>query len=219
MSTKQIRVGVLALQGAFEEHITSLKKLNQKYNNVQIEAVQVKRVSQLHDLDGLIIPGGESTAMSVISNVSQYHKDLPHDEDVNVLQGICKYYMPTKKPIWGTCAGAILLSKQIEHIDPEYMSNDKKLLGQMDVEISRNYFGRQLQSFEKDVKIHVDADQEVTFPGVFIRAPAILKTGPDVKVLATLNDHLSVNSELIVAAQQGHMLSTVFHPELTEDLF
>ena len=114
-----------------------------------IEAVEVKRVSQLHELDGLIIPGGESTAMSVISNVSQHHQDLPHDEDVNVLQGICKHYIPTKKPIWGTCAVAILLSKNIEKIDKEFMSKDKKLLGQMDMVISRNYFGRQLQSLKK----------------------------------------------------------------------
>jgi 5'-phosphate synthase pdxT subunit len=213
---KSVKIGVLALQGAFREHIQCLQKLNGKFD-FEIEAVEVKRVSHLHDLDGLIIPGGESTAMSVISNLSQCHKELRHDDDVNVLQGICNSYLKTKKPIWGTCAGAILLAKEIEHIDPEFMSKDNKLLGQMDVLISRNYFGRQLQSFEQSIHVHLEG-KELEFPGVFIRAPAILKTQANVKVLATLPD-IRDEKKVIVAAQQDHILATVFHPELTDNLF
>ncbi|KAL0479330.1 pyridoxal 5'-phosphate synthase pdxT subunit [Acrasis kona] len=211
---KTITIGVLALQGAFREHIESILRLSPDYPEYTINAVEVRRASQLDQIDGLIIPGGESTAMSVISNMSQMHKNFYKDQDLNVLQGISSSYLKSKKPVWGTCAGAILLSRDIENMNREYMSEGKKLLGQMNMTISRNYFGSQAQSFEKDIEVHIDGADK-SYPGVFIRAPAIMNTDSDVQVLATLQFK---DKNVIVAAQQEHMLATVFHPELTEDL-
>jgi pyridoxal 5'-phosphate synthase pdxT subunit len=180
--TTGLKIGVLALQGAFREHIEALRKLG-------VEAVEVRLPEQLSGLDGLIIPGGESTAIGKLA--VKYG-----------LQYAIQRYAQAGKPVYGTCAGMILLSRDVGH--------DQPLLGVMDVKVERNAFGRQLDSFETDLDIPALGDEK--FPGVFIRAPKIESVGEGVDVLARLDDGTPV------AAQQGNMLVTAFHPELTEDL-
>jgi pyridoxal 5'-phosphate synthase pdxT subunit len=177
-----MKIGVLALQGAFREHIEALEKLG-------VEAVEVRLPEQLEGLDGLIIPGGESTAIGKLAVTYG-------------LQDAIRSYAGQGKPVYGTCAGMILLSRGV--------GRDQPLLGVMDVQVERNAFGRQLESFETGLDIPALGDNP--FPAVFIRAPKIESVGADVKVLAKLEDGTPV------AAQQGNMLVTAFHPELTEDL-
>ena len=180
-----MKIGVLALQGDFAEHITMLKKLN-------VEASEVRLPEQLNGLDGLIIPGGESTTIGKLA----------------VAYGLME---PLKKfgeqhAIWGTCAGAIFLSKDV--------SRDQPLLGLMDIKVKRNAFGRQVDSFETDLDIPELKEATGTqddYHAVFIRAPIIESVDGDAKVLASVSDGR------IVAAQQGHLLATSFHPELTGD--
>jgi 5'-phosphate synthase pdxT subunit len=178
-----MKIGVLASQGAFAEHILALNKLD-------IEAVPVRLPGELKRVDGLIIPGGESTTISRL--MSSY----------NLMQEIASL---TKDgmPLWGTCAGMILMAKQIS-------GNTTKSLGLMDIRVKRNAFGRQVDSFETELKITVLG--EVPFPAVFIRAPIIENCEKGVEVLARLDNNT------IVAARQGKMLATAFHPELTNDL-
>jgi len=178
-----MRIGVLASQGAFIEHIAALRQL-------RVEALPVRLAPQLNGLDGLIIPGGESTTITKLmasSNLTDEVKKLAHN-------GF---------PIFGTCAGMIVLStKNSDH--------DVEPLGLMDIIVKRNAFGRQVDSFETELS--VPALGEKPFPAVFIRAPLIEKTSGDVKILARLVDGT------IVAARQGNLLVTAFHPELTDDL-
>jgi 5'-phosphate synthase pdxT subunit len=178
-----MKIGVLASQGAFAEHILALNKLD-------VEAVPVRLPGELKGMDGLIIPGGESTTISRL--MSSY----------NLMQEIASL---TKDgmPLWGTCAGMILMAKQIS-------GNTTKSLGLMDIRVKRNAFGRQVDSFETELKIPVLG--EVPFPAVFIRAPIIENCEKGVEVLARLDNNT------IVAARQGKMLATAFHPELTNDL-
>src|SRR5438105_12051272 len=177
-----MKIGVLALQGAFREHIEALRKLG-------VEAVEVRLPEQLEGLDGLIIPGGESTAIGKLA--VKYG-----------LQEAIRHYAQEGRPVYGTCAGMILLSKDVGH--------DQPLLGVMNVKVERNAFGRQLDSFETDLDIPALGDKP--FPAVFIRAPKIESVGDGVEVLAKLPDGTPV------AARQGNMLITAFHPELTDDL-
>ena len=177
-----MKIGVLALQGAFREHIEALRKLG-------AEAVEVRLPEQLEGLDGLIIPGGESTAIGKLAVTYG-------------LQEAIRRYAQAGKPVYGTCAGMILLSRAV--------GRDQPLLGVMDVQVQRNAFGRQLDSFETDLDIPALGDEK--FPAVFIRAPKIESVGEGVSVLASLPDGTPV------AAQQGNMLVTAFHPELTDDL-
>src|SRR5438552_13959091 len=177
-----MKIGVLALQGAFREHIEALRKLG-------VEAVEVRLPEQLEGLDGLIIPGGESTAIGKLA--VEYG-----------LQEAIRRYAQAGLPVYGTCAGMILLSRDV--------GRDQPLLGVMDVTVERNAFGRQLDSFETDLDIPALGEQP--FHAVFIRAPKIESVGEGVKVLAKLPDGSPV------AAQQGNMLVTAFHPELTDDL-
>lgn len=177
-----MKVGVLALQGAFREHIYSLEALN-------VSAVAVRLPEQLADLDGCIIPGGESTAIAKLMEAYGFYEPLAsrfHD-------GMA---------VWGTCAGAILLAGSV--VDGVA---DQRTLGLMDIAVRRNAFGRQIDSFEADLAVeHFDAP----FTGVFIRAPWIESVGEGVEVLAEHSGH-------IVAARQGRALVTAFHPELTGD--
>ncbi|MFD2045615.1 pyridoxal 5'-phosphate synthase glutaminase subunit PdxT [Ornithinibacillus salinisoli] len=173
-------IGVLALQGAVREHIRSIEECG-------VKAVEIKRVEQLEDIDGIILPGGESTTMrrlidsyGFLSNLQDFGK-----------QG---------KPIFGTCAGLILMADAIE-------GQENAHLGLMNMKVARNAFGRQVASFEAELAINQIAED---FNAVFIRAPYIVEVGPEVDVLTTYN-------ERIVAAQQGHYLCTAFHPELTDD--
>ena len=184
-----MRVGVLALQGAFVEHIEILRRLG-------VEAVEVRLPQEFDGLDGLIIPGGESTTMGKLAVT------------YGLLDPIRR--MARKgKPIWGTCAGMILLAKDVGRRQP--------LLGLMDIVVRRNAFGRQVDSFETDLAIPaLDAvgapsERGKPFHAVFIRAPLIESVGKGVEVLARLEDGA------IVAAREGKLLATAFHPELTED--
>ena len=177
-----MKIGVLALQGAFREHIEALQKLG-------AEAVEVRLPEQLEGLDGLIIPGGESTAIGKLA------------VKYGLQEGI-RRYVSEGKPVYGTCAGMIMLSKDVGMEQP--------LFGLMDIKVERNAFGRQLDSFETDLDIPALGDKP--FPGVFIRAPKIEGVGEGVQVLAKLDDGTPV------AAQEGNIIVTAFHPELTHDL-
>ena len=176
-------VGVLALQGDFREHIEMLNMLG-------VVSCEVRLPSALCDLDALIIPGGESTTIARL--VLQYGFLEP-------LRDFCA----SGRPVWGTCAGAILLARDVDELD-------RPGIQAMDIQIQRNAFGRQLQSFQSQVAIDGISDGE--FPAVFIRAPAIIDVDASVEILATLPDGK------IVAARQRNILATVFHPELTTDV-
>ncbi len=175
-----MRIGVLALQGAFIEHEKMLKQLG-------AEPVEVRLPEHLDGLDGLIIPGGESTTIGKLAT------------DFHMMKPLRQF--AAARPTWGTCAGMIFLARNVGRAQP--------LLGLMDVKAARNAFGRQVDSFEADLEVPALGDPP--FPAVFIRAPLIEKVGPDVEVLARLPDGR------IVAARQGHLLATAFHPELTGD--
>jgi 5'-phosphate synthase pdxT subunit len=178
-----MRIGVLASQGAFIEHIAALRQL-------KVEALPVRLAPQLDGLDGLIIPGGESTAITKLmlsSKLTEEIKSLAHNG----------------MPIFGTCAGMILLSTQNSDQDVEP-------LGLMDIIVKRNAFGRQVDSFEIELSVPVLGKKP--FPAVFIRAPLIERANSNVEILAQLPDGT------IVAARQGRLLVAAFHPELTDDL-
>lgn len=180
-----MKIGVLALQGDFAEHIAMLKR-------IKVDAAEVRLPGQLKGLDGLIIPGGESTTIGKLAR------------DFGLIEPLREFGQ--RHAIWGTCAGAIFLSKDI--------SRDQPLLGLMDIKVERNAFGRQVDSFETD--LDVPAVAEVTgrtgpYHAVFIRAPLIESVSADARALASLPDGR------IVAAQQAHFLATAFHPELTDD--
>jgi 5'-phosphate synthase pdxT subunit len=178
-------IGVLALQGDFAEHIALLRSL-------EVQAVEVRLAHQLQDLAGLIIPGGESTTIGKLATDYDLIEPLQH--------------FGQQRAIWGTCAGAIFLSKDARRSQP--------LLGIMDIIVERNAFGRQVNSFEVDLDIPVLKEVDVRakpYHAVFIRAPLIEKVFGRAHVLAGLPDGR------IVAAQQGRLLATSFHPELTGD--
>lgn len=177
-----MKIGVLATQGAFIEHITILKKLN-------TEAVPVRLPGELKGIDGLIIPGGESTAISRL--MTAY--DLMDKVSQMARGGL---------PLFGTCAGMILIAKHIS-------GNGTLSLGLMDIRVRRNAFGRQIDSFEAELVI--PALGEKPFPAVFIRAPIIEKCDNGVDIMARLNDGT------IVAARERNLLAAAFHPELTGD--
>jgi pyridoxal 5'-phosphate synthase pdxT subunit len=175
-----VKIGVLGLQGAVREHVRSIEAC-------EAEAVVVKKVEQLADIDGLIIPGGESTTMRRL--MDQYGFIEPLRE-----------FAAKGKPMFGTCAGLIILAKKI-------VGYDEPHLGLMDITVERNSYGRQRDSFEAELRIAGIADD---FIGVFIRAPHIVEVGEDVEILAKHNGR-------IVAARQGQFLGCSFHPELTDD--
>jgi len=177
-----MRIGVLASQGAFVEHIAILRQL-------EVEALPVRLPQELASLDGLIIPGGESTSISKL--MLTYNLV---DEVRNLAQN--------GLPIFGTCAGMILLASKISDLDVEP-------LGVMDITVGRNAFGRQKDSFETELSIPVLGKRP--FPGVFIRAPVIEQANGKVEILARLADGTGV------AARQGKLLASAFHPELTSD--
>ena len=181
-----MKVGVLALQGDFYEHEQALRKLG-------VETVRVKLPLDLKDIDRLIIPGGESTTIGKL--LIRYN--LLDSVKKRVLKGM---------PVWGTCAGAILLAKHIA----EGRVEGQPSLGLMDITAIRNAFGRQLDSFETTLLIKKVSDNSI--PVIFIRAPALKLPGKGVEILSKLPDGT------IVAAQQANMLATCFHPELTDNL-
>jgi 5'-phosphate synthase pdxT subunit len=176
-----LKIGVLALQGAFIEHEKMLHSLG-------VETSEVRMPEQLESLDGLIIPGGESTVIGKLATEYQLIEPLRQ--------------FAQSKPTWGTCAGMIFLAHDIG-IDRQ------PILGVMNIKVNRNAFGRQIDSFEADLQIKPLG--EPPFHAFFIRAPLVTEVGEGVDVLAQLDD------ERIVAVQQGHLLATAFHPELTGD--
>jgi len=180
-----MQIGILALQGDFAEHKVMLRRLG-------VTVVEVRLPKQLEGLNGLIIPGGESTTIAKLA------------VSYGLIDPLRRFGQG--KAIWGTCAGAIFLSKDAHR--------DQPLLHLMDITVERNAFGRQIDSFEMDLDIpalqNIDPDGK-PFHAVFIRAPLIESVQADAKILAKLQDGR------IVAAQQGRFLATAFHPELTKD--
>ncbi len=178
-----MKIGVLALQGAFAEHMQTLRRLG-------ADAREVRLAEQLEGLDALIIPGGESTTISKLMVAFGIRDAL----QARARDGLA---------MWGTCAGMILLSSEVD-------DGDLSIMGLMDMRVKRNAFGRQLDSFEADLPI-APLGQE-PFHAIFIRAPAVETVAGGVEVLARLP------GGPIVAARQGRLLATAFHPELTGDL-
>ena len=175
-------IGVLALQGDFAEHIEMLRSLG-------VDGVEIRLPSQLAVIDALIIPGGETTTITRLLDIYELREPIRQLG----LAGL---------PIWGTCAGAIVLAKEATDLD-------RPNLALMDITVRRNAFGRQVDSFEEDLRVPELGEEP--FHAVFIRAPIIERVGAGVEVLATLSDGT------IVAAREGTLLATSFHPELTGD--
>lgn len=176
-----MNIGVLAMQGAFREHIAMLRKFP------DVTAFTVRRAEELSQCDGLIIPGGESTTIGKL--LRDFHLMEPLREKIE--EGL---------PVWGTCAGLILLAKTIDGQDDTYLRT-------MDIQVKRNAYGRQIDSFSETADIPFLGGAH---PLVFIRAPYIQAVGPGVTVLLSLHGH-------IVAAEEKNMLATSFHPELRDD--
>lgn len=187
-NTLHLTIGVLALQGDFLEHINMLRRLG-------VVGLEVRLPEDLNGLDGLIIPGGESTTIGKLATQFGLIEPLRH-------------FIASQKPVWGTCAGMIFLAKEIGatgnggHVIPTRLAS-------MDITVNRNAFGRQVDSFE--TALELSFDEGSPFQAVFIRAPRIESVGPAVKILASLADGTPV------AARQGTLLVTAFHPELTHD--
>jgi 5'-phosphate synthase pdxT subunit len=180
-----MKIGVLALQGDFAEHIATLRRLG-------VETVEVRLPGDLDGLDGLIIPGGESTTIGKLA------------VDFGLMEPLIDF--GKSHAIWGTCAGAIFLSKDARRRQP--------LLGLMDITVQRNAFGRQVDSFEADLDVEwlrLATNSAGPYHAVFIRAPIIESVSGAARILSRLPDGR------IVAAQEGKLLATSFHPELTDD--
>ena len=177
---KTMRIGVLALQGAFREHCKILRRLG-------VEVVEVRLPEELENLDGLIIPGGESTTIGKLAD--WYGLMEPLKEAAKSI------------PVWGTCAGLVFMAKEVGMQQP--------ILAVMDMTVERNAYGRQVDSFEEDLEM--EGLEGGSFHGVFIRAPVITKVGTEIQVLSRLKDGR------IVAARRGSLMVTAFHPELSSD--
>lgn len=180
---RKVNIGVLALQGDFKEHIKMLKKIN-------VPAIEIRLPEQLKEIDGLIIPGGESTTINKLMDKYGFKEVL-------------KEFRGSGKPIFGTCAGLILLASGVSGKEPG--------LGFIDIKVKRNAYGRQAESFEEVSSINFDHKPDpLGFRSVFIRAPKIVYTGKNVKVLSSLGDD-------VLLAREKNILVCAFHPELTDD--
>nr|GMD73550.1 probable pyridoxal 5'-phosphate synthase subunit PDX2 [Ipomoea batatas] len=195
-------VGVLALQGSFNEHIAALRRLG-------VKGIEIRKAEQLQSVSSLIIPGGESTTMA---KLAEFHNLFP----------ALREFVKMGKPVWGTCAGLIFLADKAVG----QKTGGQELIGGLNCTVHRNFFGSQIQSFETELAIPEVAAKEggpPTFRAVFIRAPAILEVGPDVQILAdvpassVITESAESGQKVIVAVKQGNMLATAFHPELTAD--
>lgn len=187
-----MNIGVLGLQGDIEEHIAALKIAMSKLN-INGKIIWVKKPKDLENLNGLIIPGGESTTIGALMKYNNLLEALKNKIEDNLA-------------LWGTCAGLIIMAKKT--YDKTVGETSQPLLGVIDMVVERNTYGRQKDSFEVDLNIPIIGDKP--FRGVFIRAPSIKEVGPTVEVLATLDNKP-------VAIQQGIHMGTTFHPELTDD--
>lgn len=183
-----MKIGVLALQGDFAEHLVMLGRLG-------VDSTEVRLANDMDELAALIIPGGESTTIGKLATTYGLIEPLRD--------------FGNKHPIWGTCAGAIFLSRDAHGNQP--------LLELMDIKVSRNAFGPQVESFEIDLVIPALEQPETPYHAVFIRAPLIDEIGKDVEALARLPESEDHGGK-IVAAQEGRFLATSFHPELTKDV-
>lgn len=175
-------IGVLALQGAFQKHIEMFQKL-------KVDAIEVRSAKDLENIHGLVIPGGESTAIL---------KHLFLEKEMKKKLG----FFVRENPVFGTCAGLILLSKEV-------LREDLIPLNVLDVTVERNAYGRQVDSFMTTLSLHLPDKKPLTIPAIFIRAPRIKRVGKDVKVLSSFKDEP-------VLVQQEFLLGSTFHPELTD---
>jgi 5'-phosphate synthase pdxT subunit len=191
--TDNIKIGVLSIQGDIEENVQACKEaLNE--TGITGEVIEVKTHEEILDVDGLIIPGGESTVISTMMSLNQSNWDTLKQK---ISEGL---------PVLGTCAGMIILAKRV--LDKTIGETQQKLIKILDVTIERNAFGRQHESFETDLSIPIIGDRP--FKAVFIRGPIVKETGNNVQILSKYNDK-------IVAVQQNNIIGTSFHPELAED--
>lgn len=181
-------IGILALQGDFLEHLKSVEESG-------AQGKLVKTNSDLKNIDALILPGGESTSMGIIA-------------EKNKLVEPIKNFIKTKKPVWGTCAGIIMLSEEITNQKRHGQVN----FGGLNIKIERNYFGRQINSFEKEITINTP--EKIIQKAVFIRAPGIVEYGKNVEILANI-DH--GDKQIPVAVRQDNILGTTFHTELSNN--
>lgn len=177
-----MRIGVLSLQGGVIEHINHINKLGH-------EGVEIKNLEDINGIQGIILPGGESTTIGKL--LRERKMIMPLRE--RILSGL---------PVWGTCAGMILLAKYIEGSEYEHLKV-------MDIKVKRNAYGSQINSFKKNVVINEISNEPI--PLIFIRGPVITEVFNDVKIICTVDDK-------IVAAKQSNMFATAFHPELTDNL-
>jgi 5'-phosphate synthase pdxT subunit len=184
---RAVRIGVLALQGDVREHLAMLRR-------VGADAVAVRRPEELAQVDGVVVPGGESTTMSKLARIF----DLLDPLRAAAKEGL---------PMFGTCAGMIMLADRIEDGVP-----GQETIGGLDVVVRRNAFGRQVDSFEADLRL---TELEQPFHALFIRAPWVESVGPDVEVVGTVSSGPATGR--IVAVRQGNLLATSFHPEVTGD--
>jgi len=221
-----LTVGVLALQGGFHEHLTLLRQASQHLQSIDPQAqatrftfLEVRTSEQLARCDALIIPGGESTTISLVAG------------QTDLLEKLREFVKVNRKPTWGTCAGLILLSQQANATK----QGGQELIGGLSVRVHRNHFGRQIESFEAGLELpflsSADEPSSSAFPGVFIRAPVVeeVLATDDVQVLAKLPGRVDRmksgvskastkdDSGDIIAVRQGNVLGTSFHPELTSD--
>ncbi|KAG5919108.1 hypothetical protein E4U61_001172 [Claviceps capensis] len=213
-----ITIGVLALQGGFIEHINLVRAAAAQLH-LNVTTLEVRTAEELARCDGLIIPGGESTTISFVAAQS------------GLLEPLRDYVKTQKRPVWGTCAGLILLSNEANATK----KNGQELIGGLGVRVHRNHFGRQIESFEAGMDLPFLGEGSSPFPGVFIRAPVVEEilsasgSASDVEVLAKLPGRVdrmkagvsqantSNDAGDIIAVRQGNILGTSFHPELTND--
>lgn len=185
-----LQIGVLALQGDFREHIETLKSFH------DVSAKEVRTSHDLEGLDGLVIPGGESTTISKLAKMFEVEGDI-------------KRFIGSGKPVLGTCAGMIMLADTI--LDPK---SDQQSFGGINIEVRRNAFGRQVDSFESEIQNH--GFSSAPLHATFIRAPWVEKVGDGVEVLASIPTENG--EERVVAARQGNVLATSFHPEISDEM-
>ncbi|SPO03555.1 probable Sno-type pyridoxine vitamin B6 biosynthetic protein SNO1 [Cephalotrichum gorgonifer] len=221
-----LTVGVLALQGGFQEHVTLLRKAADRLSSANaisaFSAIEVRTPEQLGRCDALVIPGGESTTISLIAT------------QTGMMEPLREFVKTSRKPIWGTCAGMILLADEANATK----KGGQELIGGLAVRVRRNHFGRQIESFVSDIELPFLSPLSTTYPGVFIRAPIVEEVlagegtegpGERVEVMAVLPGRLrrgggaaeeqvdAGHAGDVVAVRQGNIFGTSFHPELTSD--
>ncbi|XP_057295595.1 pyridoxal 5'-phosphate synthase subunit PdxT-like [Hydractinia symbiolongicarpus] len=203
---KSFKIGVLAIQGAFAEHKNAFQNCALKFS-ITITMVEIRSADDITaDLDGIVLPGGESTAMGRLLKQNEFGERLK-----TYISGSMTNHRPV---IWGTCGGLIMLSNDLVN----QKQGGQYMLGGLDVTVSRNFFGSQINSFEGPVTLDKDIMGQETCHGVFIRAPAVTSCDSGkVQVLGCVDARDGSDKSIVVAVQQGNILATSFHPELTSD--